>query len=81
MDLNHLIFPHPNLKKDYFIHANELLFIPKKDENSKVISHIPALLLQPIFKSKSFLIFFHSNVEDIFTAFDLAEEIHIRLNV
>ena len=84
MDLNDLLFPHPNLKKDYFIHANELVFIPKKesaDINSNKINYIPTILLNPIFKSRSFLIFFHGNAEDIFLAYELGEELRIRLNV
>lgn len=82
MELNSVIFPHPDFIHNIEEFSDELIFIPKiKDTSSNknnVIGHIPCLLLQSSKKnqiSKNFLIYFHGNAEDIFYAREIGDRL------
>ena len=80
MDLYSVLFPSPSFKDEYKNHSKNVVFIPKPDSNT-IDDYIPTLLLKPLLNTNNFLIIFHSNAEDIFSVYSLAEEIKISLNV
>ena len=68
MEFNNIVFPRP--KFNYKIieeYKNELIFIPKSKAK---INHIPCLFIRDKSSklSKNFIIFFHGNAEDVFSA-------------
>ena len=71
MNLNSIIFPAPTEDKtnEVFRYKDELIFIPKKDSEGKLI-HIPCLIQSSKRKQDStkFLFYFHGNAEDIFNS-------------
>ena len=54
-------------KKIIFRYKNKIIFIPKDEKNSSAENYIPCLFIRNN-NSKNFIIFFHGNSEDIFSA-------------
>jgi len=71
MNLNSLIFPAPNKRKNFNLkyYKNHLIFVPKKDKDNKVI-HIPCYFEEPrtIEGCNKYILYFHGNAEDIFSS-------------
>ena len=78
MDFNGFVFPTPKFDfRKLRLIQNQLIFIPKKI-STKGQSKIPCLFLHPesLNKTKNFLIVFHGNAEDIFSAKIFAEALY-----
>lgn len=70
MNFNSFVFPVPKFNiNSYRFNRNQLIFIPKNIPNHPP-SYIPCLFLHPqnLNKTKNFIISFHGNAEDIFSA-------------
>ena len=70
MDFNSFVFPCP--KFDYnkvYSHQNQIIYIPTEPQNP-LSSKIPCLFIHPpnLSKTKNFILVFHGNAEDIFSA-------------
>ena len=80
MDLNGLVFPSP--KFDFSVvkqFIDELIFIPSNLPEKK----IPCLFIhdKTSKSSKNFLIVFHGNAEDIFSAYNLGASLHKKIGM
>lgn len=80
MDLNGLVFPSP--KFDFYNvrqFTDELIFIPSNIPDKK----IPCLFIQDKTSrlSKNFLIVFHGNAEDIFSAYNMGASLHKKIGM
>ena len=81
MDLNGLVFPSP--KFDFYIvkqFNDELIYIPI---NNPEKHHIPCLLIQDKTSklSKNFIIVFHGNAEDVFSARSMGNSLHQKIGM
>ena len=79
MNFNGFVFPCP--KFDFHrlkFSQHQLIFIPKKASNNQKGSSIPCLFIHPesLNYTKNFMIVFHGNAEDIFSAKIFAEALY-----
>ena len=78
MDFNGFVFPVPKCDfRGIKFHKNQMIFIPKNTNNPSELP-IPCLFLHPdnLNKTKNFMIMFHGNAEDIFSAKIFAESLY-----
>ena len=78
MNFNGFVFPCPKFDfRKFRVNQNQLIFIPKKTESISK-KHIPCLFLHPetLNKTKNFMIVFHGNAEDIYSAKVFAEALY-----
>ena len=78
MNFNGFVFPCPKFDfRKFRLNQNQLIFIPKKTESISK-KHIPCLFLHPesLNKTKNFMIVFHGNAEDIYSAKVFAEALY-----
>ena len=80
MNFNSFIFPNPKFDFTRLGHIQKhLIFIPKQSkENNSLQESIPCLFLHPpdLNSTKNFIILFHGNAEDIFSAKIFAESLY-----
>ena len=80
MDLNGFVFPSPKFDFSIVTHYNdELIYIPVKDQEKEY--YIPCLYLVDRRLSKNFIIVFHGNAEDIFTARNVGYSLHQKIGM
>ena len=79
MNFNSFIFPCPKFDFHRLNHIQRnLIFIPKQSKDKLSQESIPCLFLHPpdLNKTKNFIISFHGNAEDIFSAKIFAESLY-----
>jgi predicted peptidase len=79
MNFNSFIFPCPKFDFHKLNHIQKnLIFIPKQSKDNITQETIPCLFLHPsdLNKTKNFIISFHGNAEDIFSAKIFAESLY-----
>ena len=78
MNFNSFVFPCPKFDfRKFRVNQNQLIFIPQKSESISK-KYIPCLFLHPesLNKNKNFMIVFHGNAEDIYSAKIFAEALY-----
>ena len=80
MEFNGFIFPRPEFKFNIEQFNDELIYIPSKNQDN---SYIPCIFLPDKTSklSKNFIIFFHGNAEDVFSARSMGKSLHQKIGM
>jgi hypothetical protein len=87
MKLNSLVFPAPTCSYSTDMLKDELIYIPKPQENTSMFckgpttKHIPCLYLPAYNGSTKVMLYFHGNAEDLGLGYEMVNDIRNTLRV